>query len=66
MDPEATLVYAEELMNVRQYRECLEIVQDYKDWRVRGGWEPEDGDLRAKCIGGVCRLNGRILLYGGW
>ena len=62
MDPEATLVYAEELMNVRQYRECLEIVQDYKDWRVRGGWEPEDGDLRAKCIGAYSRsiITGRI------
>ena len=55
MDPEATLKAAEESMDCRQYHDAIGYITDYNNWRTRGGWEPEDGDLRAKAIGGYCR-----------
>lgn len=55
MDPEATLCEAERLMDLRHYIESLDYINDYRQWRASGGFEPEDGDLRATAIQKVCR-----------
>ena len=54
MDPEATLTEAEYLMTLPRSRsnvsEIREMLSHYWHWRVRGGFEPRDGDGRAKAI----------------
>lgn len=58
MDPEATLRMAEQLMDC-QPRESLDLLSHYWQWRKKLGFEPEDGDNRAKAIGAVCRRHTR-------
>lgn len=47
MDPEATLRALREALNQCHYGEAVEALNDYYRWRVRGGFEPPDGDKRA-------------------
>jgi len=55
MDPEATLVEAERLINARRYDSALDYVNDYLRWRKSGGFEPKDGDQRSVSVMKVCR-----------
>jgi len=60
MDPEATLTEAEYLMTLSRSRSntsekrrrarVREMLSHYWHWRVRGGFEPDNGDARAKAI----------------
>ena len=54
MDPETTLGEAEYLMTLPRSRsntsEIREMLSHYWHWRGRGGFEPDNGDARAKAI----------------
>jgi hypothetical protein len=54
MDPEETLTQAEYLATLPPSREhadeIREMLSHYWHWRVRGGFEPENGDRRAKTL----------------
>jgi hypothetical protein len=54
MEPEETLRLAESALDLRQYHEALDALADYWSWRNTGGFEPDDGDFRAKTIGRIC------------
>ena len=48
MDPQAALDAAEQEIEAGEYREALEHLNHYTNWRARGGFEPEDGDQRSR------------------
>lgn len=50
MDPEACLTRAEEALADGDLEECQAALDDYRDWRSRGGFQPADGDDRAAGI----------------
>lgn len=48
MDPEATLLLAEDCVNENELEHAESCLSDYWGWRARGGFEPESGDARAR------------------
>jgi hypothetical protein len=50
MDPEACLKAAEEALAEGDHEEVRERLEDYRGWRSRGGFEPENGDMRANAL----------------
>lgn len=51
MDPSATLRNAQDLLDSGEYLAARSALQDYWEWRRRGGYEPPLGDATAKVIG---------------
>lgn len=41
MDPQACLDRAASALAAREYGEAQALLQDYRNWRVNGGFEPE-------------------------
>lgn len=46
MDPQATLNNAE-IAFVTDLEECAELLAAYFEWRLKGGFQPKDGDEKA-------------------
>ena len=44
MDPKACLDRAAYALALREYDDCDQALTDYRGWRSRGGFEPQDGD----------------------
>lgn len=47
MDPVATLQRLRRAVQGRDYAEAVAALNDYYQWRVKGGFEPPSGDVRA-------------------
>jgi hypothetical protein len=48
MDPAATLAEAQSRIGKAGEREeCAEFLMHYFEWRIKGGFEPKDGDVAA-------------------
>ena len=60
MDPAETLRRAETLLKEGWYRDSKETLEHYFEWRRAGGFEPKDGDARARKMA-TCSLE-EILL----
>lgn len=48
MDPKACLGRMEQAVKVGDHDEARAAHEDYQEWRRKGGFEPEGGDLRAQ------------------
>lgn len=59
MDPKACLDEAESAINENDLETASEHLDDYDDWRENEGFEPKDGDARAR------KLRTLILYYEG-
>ena len=46
MDPAATLINAE-IARVSDPEECAELLSNYFEWRLKGGFQPDGGDATA-------------------
>ena len=47
MDPVACLQRAHDALDDGNLDEARDLLASYRDWRRRGGFEPENGDQRA-------------------
>lgn len=47
MDPLATLKRLKAAIDERNYAEAVAALNDYYQWRVKGGYEPLMGDMEA-------------------
>jgi hypothetical protein len=47
MDPEACLARAESALEDNDHEEAADALEDYRQWRSCGGFEPLNGDARA-------------------
>lgn len=66
MDPEKCLAQAEGHLKEASYEDCGDDLQDYREWRGQGGFEPSHGDLRHDlCLRGLAAKTsqGRDLPY---
>lgn len=50
MDPEAVLKRAADEFRHCQWGEVATALFEYYQWRVKGGFEPKDGDTRAESL----------------
>jgi len=50
MDPEATLQLLASAIEARDIAGAVEALNNYYRWRVRGGFEPTNGDDRADTL----------------
>lgn len=48
MDPEAALTSAASALMSGETQEARQYLDNYKQWRLRGGFEPSEGDIRAR------------------
>jgi len=48
MDPEKCLALAQRCFVERDRAGARQALRDYWEWRKKGGFEPKDGDKRAK------------------
>lgn len=64
MDPEACLLRAEHAIEDRDWTEAREACSNYRTWRSRGGFEPENGDARARAVHAA--IPARIQCPEGW
>lgn len=64
MDPKACLDRVESAIEDRDWIEAREALADYRQWRSRGGFEPENGDARESAL--RARLPGRVTRPAGW
>lgn len=51
MDPKAALDSAERALKRKDYYTAGEYLDNYWEWRRRGGFEPKGGDKRASKLG---------------
>ena len=50
MDPEATIQQLTDALRSEDYAKAVTLVAAYYQWRLRGGFEPENGDSRIETI----------------
>jgi len=50
MDPETCLAELQALIDKREWASAIEHLNNYYRWRLRGGFEPRDGDNRADTL----------------
>lgn len=50
VDPEAMLRLAEDSLGQMRWHETVEAIAEYGRWRIKGGYEPHQGDHRADCV----------------
>ncbi len=50
MDPEAALKEAERAYRHDEFEEAYAALRNYSTWRGGGGFEPKNGDARAKAL----------------
>lgn len=50
MDPLACLKRLQHAIDSAQYAEAVAALNDYYQWRVRGGFEPPSGDTLANTL----------------
>lgn len=69
MDPEAALAQALDRLTYKDFEECSEFLENYREWRRRGGFEAENGDARhdrilrdLRALSGSFRFAGRLLV----
>lgn len=49
-NPEEVLQRAERTLTHCEWSETVEALNDYWTWRIKGGFEPHNGDHRAECV----------------
>lgn len=67
MDPEACLARCEAYLKLNwALPDVLDALLDYLDWRDKGGFEPKDGDKRARscALAVIERITARTTRYG--
>ncbi len=50
MDPNATLKRLAAAIDSRDFADAVSALNDYYQWRVKGGFEPGTGDARADLL----------------
>jgi hypothetical protein len=50
MDPQACLDRVERLLDAGELDDGRDALDDYREWRLGGGFEPDDGDKRARLL----------------
>lgn len=50
MDPEAVLQSLEASIDECRWGDAVEELHSYYHWRLRGGFEPRNGDARAEAL----------------
>ena len=52
MDPLLTLEYAIAAFQSGDIEECSDLLSDYFNWRIKGGFEPHDVQVNGEYFGG--------------
>jgi hypothetical protein len=50
MDPQATINQLRYAVHERQYSRAVELLTAYYEWRIKGGFEPLNGDQRVAVL----------------